>query len=276
MCNQHTTKKTTPTSQPCLSILPISQREFILPDIQKITFFHGDVVQVNRNDPQIQREPPNRTDSKITKLSAKSRRRLWFVTATCGIAWKGFMTLTYPAVYPKSGKDVKRDLNAHLQWMRRRELTTYLWFMEFQTRGAPHVHILTTNRPKFEDRRDFAARWSSYLADAYNLGDQAIAKVNSVHLHQRQWQTIRNSDGAARYVAKYAYKTRQKIVPEGFQDVGRFWGNSRDVVPREKMTVDVTETEVRLLLRTMGHPAADYKIVPKYLFNLHHLDDSEP
>jgi len=47
------------------------------------------------------------------------------------------------------------------------------------------------------------------------------------------WEVIEKPDGAARYVAKESYKTFQKQVPKAFQNVGRFWGTSRQVTPAE-------------------------------------------
>ncbi|GAH86880.1 unnamed protein product, partial [marine sediment metagenome] len=53
------------------------------------------------------------------------------------------VTLTYPAVFPKNGKVVKKHLNVMLKWLKYRlPAKNYLWFFEWQRRGAPHVHIL--------------------------------------------------------------------------------------------------------------------------------------
>jgi len=44
-------------------------------------------------------------------------------------------------------------------------------------------------------------------------------------------ERIRKEHGARNYAVKYAFKMKQKMVPAAYQNVGRFWGNSRDVKP---------------------------------------------
>jgi hypothetical protein len=65
----------------------------------------------------------------------------------------------------------------------------------------------------------------------------------------KQWEVIKKTDGAVRYVAKYAKKQKQKEVPEGYQNVGRFWGTSPDVKAVPVQTLEMTAPEI---LRRMG------------------------
>lgn len=81
----------------------------------------------------------------ITHFSTRSRMRLAFVAHNADQAFKSMLTLTYPAQFPTTGKIVKVHLNRFLGWLRRKyDDPGYLWFLEFQRRGAPHIHILLT------------------------------------------------------------------------------------------------------------------------------------
>jgi hypothetical protein len=98
-----------------------------------------------------------------------------------------------------------------------------LWFLEFQKRGAPHIHVLMGKDVEI-DREWFASTW-------FRIVGSNDAKHYRVHLHAKQWQKVYSEDGCERYVAKYAHKTFQKVVPEGFENVGRFWGHPHHVKP---------------------------------------------
>jgi hypothetical protein len=92
-----------------------------------------------------------------------------------------------------------------------------------------------------------------------------MLKVNS---HERVWELIKTEGGARRYVTKYAAKAIQKEVPKDYQNVGRFWGGSRDTKPKVQATIDVTDEELRGYLASKGHPANDYDIIPRFIFGL--------
>lgn len=177
---------------------------------------------------------------KITILSAKSRRRLAFIAANSPIKLCSFLTLTYPAEFPSDGKLVKRNLASILSAIRRRfPGAHYLWFLEFQKRGAPHIHAFfeievplphVTLRRKLRERDAIVnanlQQWASRRwFEIVNSGDEKHLRAGSC------WEVVKKADGAARYVAKECSKTIQKWVPEGYQDVGRFWGTSRGFPP---------------------------------------------
>jgi hypothetical protein len=55
-------------------------------------------------------------------------------------------------------------------------------------------------------------------------------------------------------VVKEMAKMYQKQVPEGFRNVGRFWGCSRDVPPSPKASYPMSEYELVQALRKAGWP----------------------
>jgi hypothetical protein len=120
------------------------------------------------------------------------------------------VTLTYPGEFSTDGKVVKKHLKAILRWLRAKGLSG-LWWLEFQSRGAPHFHIYLTGRV---DKDDLSRKWY----DIVGSGDIRHLRAGT------NVQTIQKPHAVAAYAAKYARKQQQKDVPAAYEDVGRFWG----------------------------------------------------
>lgn len=155
--------------------------------------------------------------------------------------------------------------------MRRKAEISYIWFLEFQRRGAPHFHVLLSILPYTAIREELAHRWSKLVGkDA-----EERYKVYKVHKHPRTWEEIRHIGGAERYIAKYAAKQNQKKVPDWYKGVGRFWAASRDVkqsIP-QPIEIDVGEDELRGILHTDRHPATSWDVLPKFIFSRNGIDN---
>jgi hypothetical protein len=175
----------------------------------------------------------------ITHLSRRSRQRLAFVANNTYVDFRSMITLTYPRQFPNDGKGVKRNLNAFLTWLRRKQNNaSYLWFLEFQKRGAPHIHILLSCSLERQFYTQVSEQWY-----------KTVGSNDPLHLRAgTRCEAIRKRDGAARYALKYAYKCEQKLVPEAYQNVGRFWGCSRDVKPQEAITIPIDDMSLRDVL----------------------------
>jgi hypothetical protein len=174
--------------------------------------------------------------------------------------------LSYPAAFPTDGRQVKADLNRWLTWFRRRvKGVPYFWFLEFQERGAPHVHIYLSAKDNELPHREMATAWAGFISgDDRDTWD----KVFTVHSHAKQLQNFRTRDGYIRYAAKYALKTRQKSVPVAYQNVGRFWGASRavkDSVPEGDL-IPIDDRSIEEHLYSVGHRAAKWDVLPRIIF----------
>ena len=149
----------------------------------------------------------------------------------------GMVTLTYGEAWPRDGKIVKKQLSAWFERVRRLgyfDKHSLVWWLEFQERGAPHIHMVITG---WISRRWVAQSW----ADITKGVEEACTRVES----------LRNPDAAGSYAAKYAAKGDQKEVPDGFINVGRFWGR-RGWVPETgavPKTVAASMIEARSPLR---------------------------
>lgn len=177
----------------------------------------------------------NGRKSDIEELSVESRKRLAFTASNADCEWKSMITLTYGNEFPQNGKQVKRDLNLFLSALRYRITgVKYLWFLEFQQRGAPHVHILLSSSFEEQVFGNLVEKWIA-LSSSYAESDVSEENIRKFNLHQRDgvydfWQNARSNRGLSHYAVKYATKTEQKQVPPAYQSVGRFWGASRGLV----------------------------------------------
>jgi hypothetical protein len=198
-------------------------------------------AKVYRQDVVVKRagfakQPPERVDGDIMNLSRKSLRRLAFTASNTAVDFVAMLTLTYPEAYPVDGRICKRHLNTLLTRLRQKyTAVSYLWFMEFQKRGAPHFHILVD---RFIPHDWLAEAWYKIV----DSGDEKHLQAGT------QADKIRSQNGAKHYVVKYAAKCNQKAVPIGFRRVGRYWGASRNVKPQPVGTIDINESQLYQLL----------------------------
>jgi hypothetical protein len=177
----------------------------------------------------------SRTSSRrgtVREFSHRSRRRLREVAWDLSEMWRAevLVTLTMPGEWASvcaDGRAFKRHVKA---WRARlgRHLAglgvggwAALWFLEFQARGAPHLHVLFfgdgIGSVSIGDFRTWASEsWSEVVG---HLDEQERAK----HL-QAGTRVERMRTGHFGYATKYATKMQQKNVPPEFRSVGRFWG----------------------------------------------------
>jgi len=172
----------------------------------------------------------------ITGMSRKSMSALK-ETARNVTGLSAMLTLTYPAEFPCNGKIVKNHLALIRKWLTYRGIGAF-WFLEFQRRGAPHFHLFTTATV---EKQDLSEAWYKIVGSGDEKHLRAGTKV----------ELIRKPHAIASYAAKYASKAEQKEVPEGYEEVGRFWGNFGGVkvvpVDEEKGTIREIAPLVRVI-----------------------------
>ena len=206
--------------------------------IKRALVYRRDVVLVREGyNPNPDKSPRG----EIKEFTLSARKRLAFVAANTDTQFVTMITLTYPKEYPSDGQVVKSHLNAFLTFLRREtHKCNYLWFLEFQRRGAPHVHILI-DYPYVRSKEQMHTLRETVRLTWYRI----VASGDEKHLlagTRVEW--LRSRDGGARYAVKYAMKMYQKVVPKGYRNVGRFWGCSRTVIPRVYADIVVSERGV--------------------------------
>lgn len=108
--------------------------------------------------------------------------------------------------------------------------------MEFQKRGACHFHIIVDKGIPEEELRKM---WY----DVVRSGDTRHLK-RGAHI-----SPIRNQEGFKRYIGSYLTKEEQKRVPYFYQNAGRFWGYTRNLVPLTINIVVGSKRNIRILRR---------------------------
>lgn len=149
---------------------------------------------------------------------------------SCVAEYRVMGCLTYPRNWEEHAPRLKSHLRAFLERVRRAGITgrdgrpfSIFWFVEFQARGAPHIHFFCTHRI---EHRWLARAWSQVVTHGK---DQAhLAAGTSI-------ERIRaGRDGTCSYARKYARKQEQKQLPPLLENsgMGRWWGifGCREVV----------------------------------------------
>jgi len=159
----------------------------------------------------------------IFEFSDKSRQHLDHVCSNSGHLIKSQFCLTYRNQNPEDGEAVKVHLDKWLKSMRRRFPDLgYLWVLEFQERGVPHFHVFLTVPVDRQMQKKIAKSWVR------------ITKGDRVQYwwHCRLSNWISWKMDSSKYLLKnYCVKIAQKDVPANYRNVGRFWGNSRNLTP---------------------------------------------
>jgi hypothetical protein len=168
------------------------------------------------------------------------------VRAVRNITWEpvGFLSLTYGSYWPGDGREVKRALRAWRAYMVRRfGDRRAVWVLEFQGRGAPHLHVWLPYFVPVTAWADVRAAWHrcAYPNPRIRPPD---------HLQQGVrfdgW-VARSPAALIAYVAKYGAKGEQKRIPFGMREVGRMWGISGTAKP--DVYEQVQEVTVRAIRR---------------------------
>lgn len=162
------------------------------------------------------------TRSEISSFSAKSKSRLKFTASNSFPQLISQFGMTYHKTTP-DGRTVKKHLNQFLTELRSKyPESKHLWILEFQSRGTAHFHIFLSMQHSSALGKELGKIWNR------------IAEPDSkqhLKFHQHEKNFISWDMGSGSYLCKYLDKEHQKSVPTGFTGVGRFWGNSRGLVP---------------------------------------------
>jgi hypothetical protein len=175
------------------------------------------VYNTGRGRPELQTTRKKRGE--ITTFSHGTSNRMARYLRETEADYRYMHTLTYPSVYPTDGREVKYHLRRYCQELMRiskrngkNPRSSIFWFIEFQNRGAPHFHILTTD---FYSFKRCAMLWYAIVGSNDLKHLKAGTRVETIK---------KGKKGMITYARKYARKQEQKEVPENYQNVGRFYG----------------------------------------------------
>jgi hypothetical protein len=151
----------------------------------------------------------------VKEFSEASKRKMKNFLSCLTTELRYMVTLTYPKDWPSDGELVKRQQKEMIRRYKREQPNNFLfWFLEFQARGAPHFHWFTTE--------PVGKKWlSKQWFEIVGSGDEKHLKAGT-----RIEKLRAGTSGARVYALKYAAKSEQKQVPNGYESIGRFWGYS--------------------------------------------------
>ena len=180
------------------------------------------ITKPDKNIKSIVKGKPLQKRGKIAVYSEKSKRRYRFLLRNTQKIWSHELEVGYPADFPMDGNKVKRDIRLLKESLQREyQDIAWTWRLGFQKRNAPHVHFLT-DRPV--DYKWLARRWYEIVGS----GDPKHLKAGT-HVDK-----IKNVGKIINYMVTYMANDKETVVPEGFEDVGRFWGVKRGIVECEE------------------------------------------
>lgn len=233
-----------------------------LPPVVGLAVYSNDTVVQRARQKNKPKTKPKRGE--IMEFSDNARKRLAFVASNTEVDFVSMVTLTYPAEFPCDGKVVKRHLYRFLGWLK--ELmpgVNYLWFLEFQKRGAPHLHLLLDKQPAH-----YGGTWPSFQFAVANTWYGIVGSGDIRHLRAgTRSERLRTPEGGKRYAVKYAQKMAQKLVPDTMHNVGRFYGYSYPVRPKAKAVIPATWQQVREILGDWKYLPDNEADLNKVLFN---------
>ena len=198
----------------------------------KLTMRNG-LASVNRRKSGARR-------GRVTSFSAKSRKRLLELAARLDLAAASlgspiiFITLTYGQEWPEF-EQVSRNLRAFLERLRRfAPESSAIWRIEYQSRGAPHFHLICFKLP-YLDKITLSAWWAEVIGCQYWDNSGSLPKHPFTRI-----EAIKSGRRAMSYLSKYVAKLPDAAAaPARFQEdaggeggfnyvpylhVGRWWG----------------------------------------------------
>lgn len=228
-------------------------------------------VRISSQDPKRTKAVNYEPRKTITRWSSKSRSNMVsrLLTLDYSPLFENsdnepvFITLTYPNEWESVVPDGS-TFKSHIKELRARYLNDFreeligLWKMEFQRRGAPHLHILTSLNYNLIDLRE----WLSWTwADIVNHSDPTEkAKHEAAGTRVDAWPEFprEKANLIAIYFSKHSspnaksVKDYQHNVPQLWKeadDVGRFWGYW-GLEPAEVKT-QISESDAVFIKRTL-------------------------
>jgi len=201
---------------------------------------------------------------KISEFSRSAARRLGWAYSQG--PWQSMITLTYPSPEPVTHEEFTAHRKAVCRLLKQMGIK-YLWVLEWQRRGVPHLHIwLSQNlsdktcptklvrqnlsdkirqteyvRQNLSDKtcqawKRVAARWLDAIGESDNIAAVKVALHDKTCL---PWEVRVGNN----YASKYADKREQKGLPAGIECYGRWWGVSKDTIA-PAYTTEVDEITV--------------------------------
>lgn len=202
----------------------------------KIQIFSNSFALYNPNRCVTGNFTPERAKNDIGKFSKHSRLRMMKVLSKLNLnSYAGVfhVTLTYRNEFPKSLTEVKYQFKKFTQLLKYRNLEfSFVSRIEFQKRGAPHLHVIFLFKqfPKFRNIESARIYFTEYWLRS--IESDSLAQL----LHAVKVTSTKEPKQFFYYVSKYSAK-EDEVNSYGFK--GRRWSCSSnlDISPLEEYDI---------------------------------------
>lgn len=230
--------------QPALNLIPSEEITYKLDNVLPLTskfsvIVYNNLIKIKSGycNPS---NPGNckNIERKIKTFSLNSRRNL--SKHLCRIRFdqyreRFFATLTFHDNYPNKRIVMKNLIDVYQKRLKRLfpELA-FVWKLEFQKRGAPHLHylLLFPQRLSYKDRSNLA----SSIRDNWN--ELVSKKYKTYECLQVDIRQVGNNEKTASYIMKYVEKLDEEIND---LSLGRFWALSANLNENPLLVINCDE-----------------------------------
>lgn len=172
---------------------------------------------------------PSTVRGAVREFTPGASARLGLYAEECKAEYRYLGTLTVDREYSRDPADFRAAVDRFNTWFMRRQCSlcpsgqadvqSLLWWVEFQKRGAPHLHFFYTQVVPWQQA---AAQWHA-ICLRYGL---CLPDNSEFWRSATKFEKIRNGwRGVASYARKYATKSEQKEPDREVYDwQGRYWG----------------------------------------------------
>jgi hypothetical protein len=213
--------------------------------------------------------PPERANNDIVSFSKNSRRRMIKLISTLQFFdYKAtfFVTLTYHEDYKQDPRSPKKDLDKYLKRiLRQYSFCDYIWRLEEQKRGAPHLHILFLFKEKIssDDKKNLIQLFTSAWIAIKNC------KCHYCRRYGVDVCPIESMSKLVSYVCKYSAKEDLK-KPEHL--IGRRWGHSLSLLQEPIDVFYFSKPAYRVFFQLLINQISDESRDLSYLKSLSNHD----
>ena len=221
------------TKPPALNLMPSEELSYRLDNVLPLTADHRLVIYNNMIRLECKTANPSNPGNcknvtrKIKTFSENSRRNL--SKHLCKIRFdyykeRWFVTLTFHNQIPNSQIALKKIIDKFNKRINRRNLfIDFVWKLEYQKRGAPHLHylLLFPGRVSYNERTHLAGSIRNAWIECVGDNDELFKRL-SVDIRQ-----VGNNNKTVSYLMKYLDKLDDE---EHEHNLGRFWAVSSGLV----------------------------------------------
>jgi len=232
------------SKQQVLNLMPDEELSYRLDNVLPLTAEYKIIVYNNLIKIESKHKNPSNPgnckniERKIKTFSENSRRNL--SKHLCKIRFdsyneRWFVTLTFHNEIPNSQSTMKKIIDKFNKRLHRVNFfLDYVWKLEYQKRGAPHLHylLLFPKRLSYKSRTQLASIIQRAWIECVGDNDELFKRL-SVNIRQ-----VGNNNKTVNYLMKYIDKLDDETHEH---NLGRFWAISKGLIQNPLRVINCDE-----------------------------------